>query len=504
EEEPQPQSTLAVTFAGHEPVETTVAVEAPTSVLEYVGIEPNLRVLHLYARAKPGVAADLGRVEVDGRPVGAEVQPVYSGLSYARVTLPQAWREASYHAVAVGNDDGLSATLIRALPTPAPLGIMGNTGDEVLQQYRNKLFEASLAFTPAPMDTYDRLARFGMVGSYIYRRYLNPEAETLKEPVYYDQLDYGEDRSLEAIKEHPALWAWFLEDEPDGRYHATELPRGSISRDVERANQFCRVFAPETPVYLQIDHGGYPRNLYTFGQIPDYLCTHAYALGTQNVVSASQEHVAHTRNATRPRPFYYLNTGYCVREGTRVYDPREMQLEVYAALAEGAKSLQWYPAHGERGLLNHPEMWDAVGAMNGVLHQVLPLLAIGTPVAAPSTDGGDILASVILCGDRAMALVLVNRKFTADAERFVLNPAHTKVRVRLPSFMRAAGILEPRFPEATVPVDADTAGSVVEFETDVEAGKVIVIYADESVPEQMRRERARCLRQYAVTPGVEQ
>ena len=103
-----------------------------------------------------------------------------------------------------------------------------------------------------------------------------------------------------------------------------------------------------------------------------------------------------------------------------------------------------------------------------------------------------------------MALVLVNRKFTADAERFVLNPAHTKVRVRLPSFMRAAGILEPRFPEATVPVDADTAGSVVEFETDVEAGKVIVIYADESVPEQMRRERARCLRQYAVTPGVEQ
>ncbi len=460
-------------------------------------------MLHLYARAKPGATARLDRVEIDGRPVGVEVRPVYSGLHYARVALPRAWREASYHAVAIGNDDGLSATLIRALPTPAPIGIMGNTGDEVLQEYRNKLFEASLAFTPAPLDTYDRLARFGMVGSYIYGRKTQPEAEKFTEPVYYDQFDFGENRDLQRIKQHPALWAWWLEDEPDGRYHRTELPRGSISRDVERANQFCRVFDPETPVYLQIDHGSYPRNLYTFGQIPDYLCTHAYALGTQNVVSASQEHVAHTRAATRPRPFYYLNTGYCVREGTRVYEPREMQLEVYAALVEGAKSLQWYPAHGERGLLNHREMWDAVGAMNGMLHQVLPLLAIGTPVAAPITDGGDVLASAILCGDRAMAVVLVNRDFTADAERFVLNPAHTKVRVRLPSFMRAAGVLEPRFPEATVPVEADLAGSVVEFETDVEAGKVVVIYADEAVPEQMRRTRAQCLRQYAVTPAAE-
>jgi hypothetical protein len=69
--------------------------------------------------------------------------------------------------------------------------------------------------------------------------------------------------------------------------------------------------------------------------------------------------------------------------------------------------------------------------------------------------------------------------------------------------MRAAGALEPRFPGTTMPVEADIAGSIVEFETDVEAGKVVVIYADDAVPEQMRRTRAQCLRQYAVTPAAE-
>lgn len=363
------ESTIGVTLQGHKPVETAIAMREPAFNLEYVGIEATLDVLHLYTRALPGADVEISRVEIDGRPVDADVHRVYAGWSYARVALNRPWQKGAFHVVSMGTAEELRAVLIRALPTPAPLGIMGNTQDRVLEEYRDKLFGVNLAFGRAPMATYDRLANHDLSGAYIYLRYLKPEEERKKEPVYFDQLDYGEDRHLEQIKQQPWLWAYFLEDEPDGRYHRTDLPRWSIARDTERANQFCRIFDPDTPVYLQMDHGGYPRNMYIWGQIPDYLCTHAYALGGDGVISATQDHAMSSTPATPAAhaPFYYLSCGYCTRQDQRIYDPLEMQLEVNAALAEGAKSLQWYPAHGDRGLLRHLRMWNAVGAMNGVL-----------------------------------------------------------------------------------------------------------------------------------------
>jgi hypothetical protein len=490
------EATLGVTLQGFEPMETVVPLSEPPFSLEYVGIEGGLDILHLYTRAQPGSDVDISRVEIDGQAVKADIHRVYAGWSYARVVLKQPWQQASYHAVGIGTADDMRAVLIRALPTPAPLGIMGNTGEAALEEYRNKLFEANLAFTSAPLDTYERLARFDIVGAYIYGVKLAPEAERKTEPVNYDRFDYGEERDLRDIKQHPALWAYFLTDEPDGRYHVTDLPRWSITRDTERANQFCRIFDPATPVYLQMDHGGYPRNMYIWGQVPDYICTHAYTLGGQEVATATQDHVYHTRMASRPRPFYYLNSGYCTRPDQRIYDPLEMHLEVYTALAEGAKSLQWYPAHGDRGLLKHPTMWTAVGAMNGVLHQALPLLSIGMPIEMPRTEGGDLAATAILCGDRAIAVVLVNRDFTADPERFVLNPAQTTVRVRLPGFMQARGVAEVNFPAETTTISANIAASSVEFSTDVQAGKILVIYSDDAVLKEMRGIHARCLKQF--------
>ncbi len=495
------QAELAVTLAGQEPVTVTVPLQQPAFTLDYVGIPAALDQLHIYTRAEAGARPELSRVEIDGRPVEAEVHEVFSGYSYANVKLPDAWQYGSYHAVAIGTADDLRAVLIRALPTPAPLAIMGNTHASELEQYANHLFDINIAFGCGPqISTFERLAEYGLGGAYPYCHALKP-GEKKREPVYYS---YEELERLQVVKEHPALWGYFLEDEPDGRYHRTVLPRGSISRDVERANQFCRIFDPTRPTYLQMDHGGYPRNMYIYSQIPDYVCTHAYALGAQTVVSGTQDHVAHTRNASKPRPFYYLNCGYCQRGESREFEPEEMHLEVYTALAEGVKSLQWYPAHGASGLLKHPRMWNAVGRINGVLHQVLPLLAIGTPVGEPRVEGGNFLSSCILCGDRAMAVVLVNLDFTAEREgTFELNPATATVRVRLPRFFWAAGVVEPRFPEPSAAVDAEIGPSTVEFTTEVEAGKVLIIYADAAIPDQMRRTHDECLRRFVPKPEPE-
>ena len=485
-----PRHELAFAFAAHEPLTVAVPMRPPASTLEYVALSAGLDAVHIYARGQEEKPVRLSRVEIDGRPAEAEIHPVFSGFSYAKVELTKPWERGSFHCVAVRAGRERRAALIRALPTPPPLGIMGNVSDREAEQYANHLFDANLAFTSVGSSVYDTLDKHGLTGAYIYYRRLKP-GEKKYEPVFYDR-----PQALGHVNGRDSLWAYFLEDEPDGRYHLTSLPRAGISRDVERANQFCRIFDPEHPTYLQINHGGYPRNMYVYSQIPDYVCTHAYALGTDAVVKSTQDHVAHTQAASRPRPFYYLNCGYCRRGKGRAHEPDEMRLEVHTALACGAKSFQWYPAHGDVGLLKHPKMWNAVGEMNGVLHQVLPLVSIGMPVGQPTVEGGNILGSTILCGDKAMVVVLVNKDFSASPEKFEIRPVRVKVSVRLPRFMTAAGVCTVHFPRGLPDRPAKIDGSNVEFSVNVGAGAIAVIYADESVFEQMRQAHARCLERF--------
>lgn len=481
---------VTVTVADGNSVTVSVPAIEPAFDLDYVGVSAGLDELHVYARSQASTGPTLTRVLIDGQPADTTPCAVFSGYTYAHCRLARPWQQGSYHAVAIGDDTQLRAVLLRALPTPPPLAIMGNLHESEAEQYANHLFDAHIAFTPADAAAYDRLEKHGLRGAYLYYKRLKPEAEKKTEPAYY-----FDPAMVEHARGRSGLWAYFLEDEPDGRYHRTDLSGRQIPRDVERANQFCRVFDPNTPVYLQIDHGGYPRNLQLYSQIPDYVCTHAYALGTQRVVEATADHVRYTRIASRPRPFYYLNCGYAQRKDTREFSPEEMRLEVYTALSEGAKSLQWYPAHGESGLLKHPRMWDAVGIANGMLHQLLPLTSIGTPVDEPRVEGGNVLARSILCGDGAMVIILVNRDFTADPQSFSLQPTQVRVRARVPAFMRAAGVVRAGFPEGPEQVSAEIDTSSVSFTTQLIDGAAFVVYTQ---PETVAHMQAICAEKAAI------
>lgn len=474
---------LTVELSRGGPLTAEIGMAEGDFALEYVGMSARLDELFVYCST---AGAEPEAVEVDGRAVPVTVRPAVAGMRFAHVRLPRAWSHGSYHAVAVRAGQARRAVLLRALPTPPPLGVMGNLNEEAARQYASHLFDVHIAFVPARDEFFGRLLEHGLRGAYIQYRKTRPEQEKY-EPVYYDNPE-----RIRELAQEPAIWAHFLEDEPDGRYHRTELSHLSVCRDVERANQVCRILDPHHPVYLQMNHGGFPRNMYIWGQIPDYLCTHAYPFG-RDIVRRTREHVEHTAAGSRPRPFIYLCEGYS-ENAQRQFEPDEMRLEVLTALACGAKSLQWYPAHGSRGLLEHARMWDAVGRMNVVVRQVLPLLSIGAPVGRPMVDGGEMLARSILCGDRALALVLVNRDFSSSADSFRLASApEVTVRARVPGFMQVRGAVMATFDgPVSVPVQV-RPGTVTVTVDEVGAGAVVVLYADGSVPGEMRRiaERSR-------------
>lgn len=480
----------------------TLTVDVPLQPapywLNYIGIEPDLQTLHIYAErraaTKPELGEDTVRVELDGREVTAAIERVSSRHVYCQVQLRRPWTKASTHVVALRAGVCRAAATIRAFGAPPPLGIMGNLSAAEAQQYYNHLFDCHIAFVPGRDSLFDNLEPRGLLGCYLYYRRLNP-GEKKHEPVFYDQADV-----IRRDMDRESLWGYFLEDEPDGRYHVTALSGLAIARDVERARSFCSVVDPSRPIYLQIDHGGFPRGLYNYGLVPDYICTHAYRVGTDQVVNSTRYHVDHQRQSSRPRPFYYLNCGYSTN-GTRDFEPEEMQLEVYTALAAGAKSFQWYPAHGGRGLLKHPRMWNAVGRMNGVLHQVLPLAAIGAPVGEPRISAEGISGSTILCGDRAVVVALVNETFSASKDRFELTARKgVQVRVRVPRSMKVAGGCVVGFPEAPRELAVCTQGSRASFTLDINAGAAVVLYADPAARGELARAHAKALARFESMP----
>ncbi|MFP3902630.1 MAG: hypothetical protein ACLFWB_00175, partial [Armatimonadota bacterium] len=201
-------------------------------------------------------------------------------------------------------------------------------------------------------------------------------------------------------------------------------------------------------------------------------------------------------------PFMYLNEGYCTpRDGQREFSPLEMRLEVFTALAAGAKSLQWYPAHGSRGLLKHPAMWNAVGETNGELHQLLPLLSIGTPIGEPLVDNENILARTILCGDRALVVVLVNKNYTSTPENFEIEAVEqATVRVRVPTIFKAAGVAVPDFPGAPHDIDCHINPTTVSFDLSFDAAQAAIIYSDTSVLKAMQSIHEDCMARYEPMP----
>lgn len=495
-----PARSLTVRFDRGESLSVEYNLRRPPFEVEYIGISKALDALYVYARVRPDRAAEPIAIHVDGRTARASFDRIHAGLRFAKVSLGRRWDPGSYHAIAVEGTGGhRQAVLQRALPTPPPIAIMGNLAEEHARQYASHLFDVHIAFVPPRQTFFETLTKFGLRGAYIsYERMVPGEKKC--EPVYYNDPEF-----VAPLEDQSALWAHFLEDEPDGRYHRTNLSHLQIRRDVERANQFCRILDRNHPTYLQMDHGGYPSNMYTWGQIPDYIATHAYPFG-QDIVARTRDHVEHTAAGSRPRPFIYLCEGYSENQ-QRQFSPDEMRLEVLTALAFGAKSLQWYPAHGSRGLLEHPRMWDAVGRMNAMLHQVLPLLSIGTPVADAIAAPRGILARMILCGDRAVAVVAVNRDFESTAETSDLRPArNVTVRLRLPEFMRAPSAVLAT-PDGPIDLALDVRGATASFTLEeVGPGAIVVIYGDDAIPREMRSIASSAARRFqpmaADTPNA--
>ncbi|MBU6401936.1 MAG: hypothetical protein KGS61_16590 [Verrucomicrobia bacterium] len=166
-------------------------------------------------------------------------------------------------------------------------------------------------------------------------------------------------RTVHALDAHPALWAWYLVDEPD----LNRIP----PLQVIQANRFLKDLRARKPTALVIYNGV---NALDYANIADLMMIDRYPIAWLPLANFPQ-HVRMTRFALGPRkPLIAVIQAFdwnYYREllpgETQLREPTypELRCMTYTALTAGANGLFYYCFDDQRWkMLEHPATWTAL------------------------------------------------------------------------------------------------------------------------------------------------
>jgi hypothetical protein len=166
-------------------------------------------------------------------------------------------------------------------------------------------------------------------------------------------------RRVKAFDSHPALWAWYLVDEPDLNLIAPEA--------VIRANRFLKNIPAHKPTALAIYNGA---SAIDYANITDQMMIDHYPIPRLPLASFPQQ-VRMTRLAVgKKKPLIAVIQAFdwsCAPElvaGEKNLRPPtfdELRCMTYCALVRGVNGLFYYCFDdGRWKIREHPEVWDAL------------------------------------------------------------------------------------------------------------------------------------------------
>ncbi len=310
--------------------------------------------------------------------------------------------------------------------------------------------------------------------------------------------------------------AYYLADEPDtGDYRVQGVPAGKqvgcLAQGLVLRAQELRERDPDTPSMLNLNLTFTPHNWYIYGQVPDIFCADPYyqprlrqayndgpgryPLYAKAGFVYAESHIC--KLASEPRPLHiilYANT-YDGEDGTfRGPTPAEKRIELYYALAAGAKgfSYWWFlPGRPARGLAAEDEAARAlrreVGLMGAEVRTLGPLITRSAPLSLPVTHSPRLWVRTLACGDDALLVIVVNDDYVNDRSGTVIRPVpDAKASLRLPDWMPEASVFEVSH-LGTSDVPARRDGRTLELQAGtVEVTKAFVITRDPALRQRLQ------------------
>lgn len=450
-------------------VPVTVAVQSGSPRLEGVSFSPDLREVFVYLTHPKTRGQAPARILFDGQDVTRSARiGVDARIDVVPVVirLAKAPPAGSFHCLEATYPDGTAAWAgIRAWHDELVYGVWGGRpGDEsdtdLARAYIRELREHNVNMQ-MPQVGSKALAAF--YKSEAGQRYCNESGVRF---VIGDLGKWG-------IKSPYAL---FIHDEPDaGDAHITGLPGGhevgslaewAIDRGLAWREQY-----PATPQTLNVDLTYKPHNYFVYGQVPDILMADPYYQPRLRTAywqhpervplyrTAAFVHVisAVVRSAAAPKPTHiilYANR-YIDKPNNREFrypTPDEKRIEVFYALAGGAKGISYWwftpgkPACGLGGVGPEAEkLWREIGLLGAELRTAGPIIVRSCPAAVPVKAPAGVMVRELLAGLDTMVLIVVNEQHVNDERGTTITAIQdAEITVELPAWLQTADAFEIR------------------------------------------------------------
>lgn len=240
-------------------------------------------------------------------------------------------------------------------------------GDPALTEEQNFALVAAQGFnTVVTVDT--------------QREYLDLASKYGMRVLQFASMGGGElERSVRAQKEHPALLAWSLNDEP-------QLDVIVKYELLDRYKQM-RAYDPYHPVWVA-QHSDFVHGVFTYDIVAaEHYHWDVMTIGRRGrlaVLPGTTQRVWRARSAVRPGQGVWLVTQAMGGDVYVVVSPAELRNRHYQAIVGGARGILTFTyTFGERmedGLhwrfdRHSPDLWASCGALNHELRSLLPVLS---------------------------------------------------------------------------------------------------------------------------------
>lgn len=448
------------------PAKVTVGPDYPR--FKTISFSPDLKTVYLYASnpVKLGAKTALEsrrpiRILMDGRDVTslAEIKGVLYTDSVVVLRLKEPLPWMSYHVFQAAYSDGSQAAAgIRAWGREMVYGIwgvapdMGNTEDSAKAQLKN-------------WTTHSMNAIMGMYPGTNNPWFISPEGWKYSESL-------GVTRMMHYLFKDQTPLYFFLMDEPDAcDTHTEQVPfadrLGTSGQWLVKWHDLFRRKGADTPTLLNVDGTYKPENYYMYHQLPDIPCIDPYFQGDLELVydkfpgsmamksRPTPVYAASliSQSAGAPKPLHviltcsrYVSDQPGVPDG-RYPTPEEKRLEVYYAVAAGAKGLSywWYtPTNGVgTGLPSANALWKEMGLLGAEVRTASPIITEGCPIHLPTTASRWLWVRTLMHGTSTVAAIVLNHNFLNDRLGSVYKPVENAgVSVTLPSWLKPTDVFE--------------------------------------------------------------
>ncbi|MDR3691126.1 MAG: beta-galactosidase [Fimbriimonas sp.] len=223
---------------------------------------------------------------------------------------------------------------------------------------------------------------------------------------------------VKAFRDHPALLAWYLSDEPDGQGVSPEalMEQYRIVHDLDPYHPILMVFCV-------------PSKAPEYKDALDVAMADPYPIPNSSPVEAGDT-IAGLRKAFGwEKPLWVVPQAFGGNEWwAREPTPQEVRLMTWQSILNGATGVQYFVRHGLGGFPKSPSMWAECGRMAEEVFELEPFLNSTDKAPAVSTDVSTVQVRSWRHGSQLLVGV-VNKRNAPEAVRITVQTDSAEARL---------------------------------------------------------------------------